>query len=409
MTKKLYDEDAYLTEFRAIVTGVYPAEEDGKSSAEDSPEDISGGKRYRIVLDQTAFFPESGGQTPDSGILAGGKVCDVQIRDGEISHYVRFSKDGDVPAVGDEINGTIDWEHRFSNMQQHTGEHIFSGIVHKRFGYDNVGFHLSDHIVTMDYNGPLTAEEIREIERSSNEAIWRNIPVRTYYPGENELTGIDYRCKGELIPPIRIVEIEGVDVCARCAPHVRSTAEVGILKVIGSENYKGGIRLSILCGGRALGDYELKQDSLDSISRMLSAAREKLPGEIERIQSENGELMHRVKTMQQETLKARIDSVSPEARDVWLYIGDIDSNVVRNGVNLLTEVHSGYCGIFYGEGKVMRFIIGVKRSRESKRLLDARDPLKLLSSHFEAKGGGSAEMVQGFVNADAEAIKGVLV
>lgn len=276
----------YMKQFNAIVVSCeqYPA-------ATEAAETI----KYDVVLDQTLFFPEEGGQTPDKGTIAGYPVVDVQIKDEIITHtiavpileedpgvYTGTVSDTDHDAafttedrppfsVGDEVSGEIDWAHRFSNMQQHTGEHIFSGLVKKSFGYDNVGFHLSDSTVTMDYDGPLTEDDVRELEWEANRVIIRQLPVHASYPSDDELSKIDYRCKKELSGAIRIVSIPGVDDCACCAPHVKNTGEVGLLKVLDIQNYKGGVRLSILCGFRALLDYRIIRKHLRDISHISSA------------------------------------------------------------------------------------------------------------------------------------------
>ena len=228
-TIKLYDENAYNTEFTATVT----------SCVLDEKRDNT----FIVTLDKTLFFPEEGGQTPDRGVIVKlseddieklkGKdsdflkdfpainVLDVQIKDEVIYHYL----DKELPE-GTPVYGVIDWQHRFSNMQQHSGEHIFSGIVNSRFGYDNVGFHLSDSIVTMDYSGPLTEEELADIEKSVNLAIYENREIRAWYPSPDELADINYRSKKELTGAVRIVEVDGYDICACCAPHVKRTGEI---------------------------------------------------------------------------------------------------------------------------------------------------------------------------------------
>ena len=188
-------------------------------------------------------------------------------------------------AVGETVHGIIDWTHRFNNMQQHSGEHIFSGIVHSRFGYDNVGFHLSDNIVTMDFNGVLTTDEVREVETAVNEVIVKNLPVEITYPSKEELKTLDYRSKIEIEGQVRIVTIPGVDVCACCAPHVKKTGEIGMLNVQSLSNYKGGVRISILSGFRALEEERKKSQVISSISGTLSANQELLPELVEKLKS----------------------------------------------------------------------------------------------------------------------------
>ena len=263
-TIKLYDRDAYATEFEADIISCEP------NKADD--------KRFDIILNQTLFFPEEGGQSPDMGILGGYRVVDVQIKNGVITHTVDISAgdccimgkeevqtekkaDGKIIgmecasekaelAAGVHVQGKIDWQHRFYNMQQHSGEHIFSGIVHRRFGFENVGFHLSDSVVTMDFSGVISPEDIAEVEHEVNVAISKNIPIEVTYPSRDELAQLEYRSKIEIEGQVRIVTVPGYDVCACCAPHVKRTGEIGMLKVMNYQNYKGGVRISILCGFR---------------------------------------------------------------------------------------------------------------------------------------------------------------
>ena len=380
-TIRLFDRDAYATEFRARVTEICPIEE--------TPGD------YAIVLNETLFFPEEGGQSPDTGRLAEGDVLDVQIKNGVITHRVHF--DGAVPTVGDTVQGAIDWDHRYSNMQNHSGEHIFSGIVHRLFGFDNVGFHLSDHTVTMDYSGVLTEEDIHKVERLANEAIYQNIEIRCEYPDEATLAALDYRSKKELSGAVRIVTIPGVDVCACCAPHVHRTGEIGMLKVIGSQKYKGGVRLQILCGYRALEGYGETLRQLTAISQQLSASVEQIPDYIDRMKEENRRLSAALRAMHVQKMTQEMEAIPPEQKHVFLFADAIDSNLMRRTVNELMKTHGGYCGVFVCTAvDNFAYIIGSKE-------LDCREVGTALREHFDAKGGGKPEMIQGSVSgANAE-------
>ena len=213
MTEKLFYTDSHLQEFTAEVVSCRPCD-----------------NGYEAVLSRTAFFPEGGGQAADTGVIDGIRVYDVQEKGEQIFHYL----EGELEE-GKTVTGQIDWDKRFSRMQQHSGEHIVSGIVHARFGYDNVGFHLNDELCTLDLSGPLTKEELREVENAANEG------------------------------QVRIVTIPGYDVCACCAPHVYFTGEIGLIKLVQSQNYKGGIRITMLCGRRALKDYQQKEESVKAI------------------------------------------------------------------------------------------------------------------------------------------------
>ena len=214
MTDKLFYQDSHLNKFEAEVISCEPVEgEEG---------------RYEIVLDQTAFFPEGGGQYADHGSLGGAEVLDVQERDGRVFHITDHPLE-----PGMQVEGRLDWEERFMKMQQHTGEHIVSGLVHGRFGYNNVGFHLGSEDCTMDFSGEITREELREIEVEANRAVWKNLEVQVLYPSPEEAGKMEYRSKIEIEGQIRIVVIPGYDVCACCAPHVKRTGEIGMIKQIG--------------------------------------------------------------------------------------------------------------------------------------------------------------------------------
>ena len=259
-TVKLYDENPYETCFEAAVREVSVNEKAGTAA---------------IVLDRTLFFPEEGGQTPDTGVLAGLPVTDVQIRNGVIIHTVRFAKESPVPREGATVSGTIDWTHRFSNMQNHTGEHILSGLLHSLYGYENVGFRLSDNTVTLDTGGQLDDAQLCNLERRANEVIYRNVKVTCEYPPEEVLQKLAYRSKKELPGPVRIVTIDGVDVCACCAPHVRRTGEIGLIRIIDVLHTKTNMRLTIVCGSRALEYTQHSFEQLRSISRLTNMPKER--------------------------------------------------------------------------------------------------------------------------------------
>ena len=343
MTEKLYDQDAYAVEFDAKVL----------SCEAYHDKDESG---YHVVLDRTLFFPEEGGQSPDKGTINGIEVTDVQIKKDVVTHSLK-----EPLAVDENVHGKIDWTHRFNNMQQHSGEHIFSGIVHSRFGYDNVGFHLSDNIVTMDFNGVLTADEVKEIETAVNDVIVKNLPVEITYPAKEELAALDYRSKIEIEGQVRIVTIPGVDVCACCAPHVKRTGEIGTLNVQSLSNYKGGVRISILSGFRALEEEQKKSQIISAISGTLSANQELLPQLVEKLKQSNQDLKYKLAQAKQKLIDQKIKEIPAEQENVLLFETDLDTPVMRNAINGLVEAHDGICGIFVEkEDGGYNFIIGSK-------------------------------------------------
>ncbi len=385
-TIKLYDDLPYETKFTANITAV-----------EKSGENV-----LNIILNKTLFFPESGGQSCDKGefIIDGSKypVLHVSIdNEGIIRHIINADYKIFHKLKGIELSGEIDWNHRFSNMQQHSGEHIFSGLVKSHFGFDNIGFHLSDNIVTMDYSGFLSNDDVTVLERLTNEAIIKNIEIICRYPSEDELKIIDYRSKGELSGPVRIVSIPGIDDCACCCPHVKRTGEIGILKVISSIKYKGGVRLSILCGFRALNSFSEFLNQAGKISRLLSSEKELLISAVSALKNERDEYKFKVKALKEKLLDYEVEKLSTTSLPL-IFVEETDVNYIRKTVNMLASSFKGYCGIFSGNDEAgYSYIISSKDS-------DCRELQNELNDKFSAKGGGGPEMVQGALRASKKEI-----
>lgn len=383
-TVRLYDQDAYATKFEAEVLACEEVEKKEK-------------KVYQVWLDQTLFFPEEGGQSPDMGTIDGIKVLDVQIKDEVITHTLAAPL-----AVGTTVKGVVDWKHRFYNMQQHSGEHIFSGIVHNRFGYDNVGFHLSDSIVTMDFNGVITAEDIEEIETEVNQAIIENIPVEVSYPTKEELKVLEYRSKIEIEGQVRIVTIPGYDVCACCAPHVRRTGEIGMLKVMNVQSYKGGVRISILCGFRALEAFRQKADIITELMAQFSTNQEALVENVTKLKNTNQTMKNQLASAKQELMEYKVAAIPEDSENAILFESDLDTPVVRNVVNGLVENFAGISAVFVGDDENgYQFIVGSKNK-------DCRAIAEALREKLSARGGGSDKMIQGSVAASQLQIEELL-
>ena len=398
---KLFYEDINITKFEAQVLSC------------DYDQDR---KLYKVLLDQTAFFPEEGGQSADIGTLNGTEVMDAQIKNDLIYHYVEQDIE-----VGSTVSGLVDWNQRFDFMQQHSGEHILSGLIHNKYGYNNVGFHLSNNEVTMDFNGPLDWEQAREIELEANKIVYQNLPVNILYPTNDELINMEYRSKIEIDGQVRIVEIPGVDMCACCAPHVATTGQIGILKIVGVQSYKGGVRLNILCGERALKDYSLKYDSVSAIAQDMSTKQEQVVEGYQRLKDECQAYKYKVNELQAKCLSMSLTALpSPEESENAVLFTDITDNMaIRNAVNELMEKYSGYCGVFAGgdmasdnktgddcdgDKKVCnyRFVIGSKSS-------DCNELAQKLRSELGAKCGGNKVMIQGSVEAGKSEIERIVV
>ncbi len=402
--KKLFYTDTHILDFQAIIL-----------------ESISDEKNrgYWLVLDQTAFFPEEGGQSADKGTIDGLEVLDVQLKDDIIYHLVKLpirSDDGSdtvshedktaaahdssvIPpeitfAPGQTVTGHVDWEQRFDFMQQHSGEHIISGLLHSHFGFHNVGFHLGTTEVTLDFDQSISMEMLRDIEREANRIVWQNLAVHTTFPSKKELAKLEYRSKMEIDGDVRIVEIPGVDVCACCAPHVAHTGEIGIIKITNVQSHRGGVRINILCGKRALADYTFKQETASAISVLLSAKQDRLTDSVKKIQNDALLLKHKSNLLAEQLLQLQIASLPLPANqpNPVLFVELDNPMAVRRAVNSLCEKYPGYCSIFFGNEEAgYQFIIGSATK-------DCRVLATKLQTSLGAKCGGTSPMIQGSVN-----------
>ena len=367
MTERLYYEDSHMKEFQAVVAAC----EKGKDY-------------WKISLDRTAFFPEGGGQAGDSGFLNDTEIFDTHEKDGIIWHYAKVPLE-----PGTEVLGKIDWEKRFSRMQQHTGEHIVSGLVHARFGYDNVGFHLGDPEVTLDFNGSVTKEELAEIELQANKAVFANLPVQITYPSREELASLEYRSKIEIQGQVRIVTIPGIDVCACCAPHVEHTGEIGLIKLTSVQSHRGGVRITLLAGDRALFDYREKEAGVKAVSVLLSAKENRIADAVERLKQEAFDLKGQLMRLNLSRVQEKAAAVPEGTADPVFFEADLDMDTCREFVNLLTARCTGTASVFAGnDTEGWRYIFG-------SRTEDTRPLCRYLNAEFSGKGGGKPEMVQG--------------
>lgn len=392
MTERLYEDNAYEVTFSAEVISVTPV----KDGAE-------------VVLSRTCFFPEEGGQSADRGTLMGLPVIDVQIRDGVITHTVGAVDACDVFCVGETVTGQIDWEFRFRNMQMHSAEHICSGLVHSHFGFANVGFHLSENSATMDYNGELTKEQVEAIETEVNRIIVEGRRIKAWYPSPEELKTLPYRSKKELTGPVRIVEIEGTDLCACCATHVRSTSEIGLFKVVSSERYKGGTRLHYLAGFRALSYFRECMAFLGEAGQILSAKQTDIVPAIRSLSNDVKELRFRLGSMERELADAAIERYFKKrggedgkklAADAVLFLSG-DVSVARHALDRMEELFDGTCALFIGQDSSYRYFL----ERQGGTVTEIGNALK---EQLSARGGGKPFSVSGSVQATEEKIRRVL-
>ena len=375
-TRKLYYEDSFLREFNARVLTCVPVED-----------------RWRIELDATAFFPEEGGQTADTGTLGPALVTDVQEKDGYIFHYT------DRPLTkGELVRGSLHWEDRWRKMQNHSGEHIFSGVVHRLYGAENCGFHLGRDGMTFDYNIELSAEQLRRAEDEANAAIWSNAPVCTHFPSSEELSSLSYRSKLDLKENVRLVEIEGIDLCACCAPHVKHTGEVGLLKILSSMRHRGGIRLRAVCGIDALRDYRSRCDNESELSAMLSTPQENLPAGVRKLLNSQSVLKEELSDLKLSSLRHMAEILPPTDGNRCLFV-DTDSDGLRELVNTGRHACGGAFAAFCGtDTDGYRFALGAQND-------DARQWLERMKNDLATRGGGSAELVMGNCRSSRDSIE----
>ncbi len=380
MTEKLFYENAYLKEFRAEVKQCVPAKK-GKKEV------------FHVILDRTAFFPEGGGQYADTGVLGRQKVLDVQEAGEEIIHIT----DGPLP-VGDKVEGCLDWAERYMKMQQHTGEHIVSGSVNRKFGYQNVGFHLGSEDCTMDFNGEITKEQLREIETEANRAVAANCKVLISFPDSKELETLQYRSKIEIEGQVRIVTIPGYDVRACCAPHVYRTGEIGMIKLTNVQHYKGGVRVTLLCGTRALTDYRDKEWQIKEVSGLLCAPEQEVYQAVVRLKEEKDGLKQQLRELKNQLLREKLfpylewerkGEQAPEF--LWITEKGLTPEDNKYLLNQMLEKGVGICIIVSENAEQFRYIAG-------SRAQDVRPVAKWFNTHFEGRGGGKKDMVQGACN-----------
>lgn len=375
-TKRLYDENSYIREFDARVLSC----EEGKNG-------------YEVVLDESAFFPEGGGQPADQGFLNDVRVTDVRDKKDYVLHICSQSL-----KPGSLVHGRIDWERRFLHMQQHSGEHIFSGIVHRLHGYDNIGFHMGKDFVTVDFSGLLTEEEIAEAEKQANTVVLANERILAEYPCARELETLEYRSKKEIDGAVRIVTVPGADVCACCGTHVKRAGEIGPIKVTSSEHYKTGIRLTLEIGWRALEDYEEKHRNVKAISALLSVKPEETAAAVQKQQELMQELRLQNNGLKQRLFEMMVKEI-PEGQEKTVIFEDgLNAVEIRKLADMLSE-RTGLAAVFSGsDGDGYKYVV-------CSRQKDAAALGKDLNRELNGRGGGKNPMIQGSVQAEKAEIR----
>lgn len=375
MTDRLYEKDAYCSKFNAVVCECTPM--DGK---------------YGVVLDRTAFFPEGGGQAADKGTICGIPVVDVQRKDSVVFHMLET----ELP-TGKEVSCELDWELRYSRMQGHTGEHILSGVVNSLYGYDNVGFHMGDSVMIVDFNGRLSAEDVKKIELAANKVVYTNADITVSYPSVEELETMRFRSKIELTEDLRIVSIgEDIDCCACCAPHVMKTGEVGIIKVLDFYSYKQGTRIEMVAGIHALMDYMDLNVRSKEVMKLLSAPRD---GIVEAVREKNTSYQNLYNEYQKNVKKLALYELAlvEVGASVYAVAEGLSFDELRYCANQLMDRDYSVCMLFSeNNGTEYGYVVSSKEK-------DIRGFAGKLNESFAGKGGGQPGYVQGKINVSDKA------
>ena len=366
MTEKLYYNDAYIKEFRATVLSV-EKEENG----------------YSVVLDKTAFFPEEGGQYSDRGFIGDARVDIVKESEGIIYHYTDKAV-----GEGERVFCKIDFDERFEKMQCHSGEHILSGLIHKLYGLDNVGFHLGGEDVTMDVSAPLTREELDRVETLANEIIFKNVEITTEILNADELSDIEYRSKLDLSENVRIVRIGEYDTCACCAPHVKYTGEIGVIKILDFAKLRGGIRIHITAGRRALKEFRALYNNAGAVSAILSVPKAEIVGGVERLLSSYGEEKAKFSEYRIKRIIGEADSMSTVTGNCVKFLPEATVEELIAFSNVSTDKVSGILVLLSGEEGAYKYVI-------TSNSTDLRALSKEINKSLLGRGGGKPNMIQG--------------
>ncbi len=396
MTVKLYEQDAYLREFEAVVTACSPRK-DG----------------YAICLDRTAFYPEGGGQPGDTGILfikkcndastgsdlsPNGEAKEIFVSDtheasGEILHYTK-----EPIQPGTHIQGCIDWEHRFDMMQNHSGEHIVSGLIHAIYGYDNVGFHMGKDFITIDLNGDLTMEDLLQIEDKANAVVYADVPAQIIRVPEEEAADLEFRSKKELHGMVRIVTFPGADTCACCGTHVKHTGEIGLIKLLSVCKFRNGVRIEMLCGRRAFVYLREIWQQNHEISVLLSAKPLMTASYAAKLKEHDTQVTYSLYEMKQKHFEEVAAACSSDDTIIFFEPGLTPDEVRRFAVALM-EHHSNICAVFSGDDETgYKYALGQKDG-------DLRQLTKKMNTALNGRGGGKPFFSQGNVGASEEAIR----
>ena len=375
-TRRLYYENVYQKEFHAAVLECRKEK-----------------KGFQILLDESAFYPEGGGQPCDIGYINDIRVKEVHEKAGELLHYT------DEPLEpGTEVTGRIDWERRFDLMQQHSGEHMVSGLIHEAYGYDNVGFHMGSDVITIDFNGMLDETQMQEIEDKVNEKIWENAPVEITWPSPEELKELPYRSKKELTGKVRIVRFPGADLCACCGTHVTRTGEIGAVKLLSVVKFRDGVRMEMISGKRVLNYLNMLYDQNHRVSVRLSAKPDRTAEAVERLWEENYRLKGNVLRLEEKAFENEAARLAGNG-NVLLFEEGLEADSVRKLADAVMQTCGGRCAVFSrNPDGSFKYAVGELDG-------DLREFTKQMNKTLQGRGGGKPHFVQGSVQAEENAIR----
>lgn len=374
MTEKLYYKDAYIQEFTASVISAVECD--------------SG---FDVVLDKTAFFPEEGGQSSDDGFIGSSRVIHVYENDGVIHHIT------DTKPTENNVFCKLDFAKRLEKMQCHTAEHILCGKIYKLFGYDNVGFHLGDDVVTFDVSGYLSKDDIEHVEMLANEAVFDNLPISAYFPDSSELDKIFYRAKLDLKEGVRIVKIGDIDSCACCAPHVASTAEVGLIKILDFMKHRGGMRITMVAGRRAFREFCIQQSNIKRISALLSEPPHTTADMLEKYIADTERMKLEFKKTRARLAELYADRLSPCDGNLVMRFDGFSVEELRSFSNAAIGKCSGFLVAVSGIDGDYKYVI-------SSLAEITREQTAKINAALLGKGGGRGNMIQGSFAASYDAI-----
>ena len=375
-TEKLYYADPFLKTFTATVLDCQP----GKNG-------------FIVTLDRTAFYPEGGGQPADQGTLDGAAVTDVHEKNGVVLHNVDSAVE-----IGKTVTGVIDWARRFDHMQQHSGEHICSGLICGRCHCDNVGFHMGTDMVTIDFNADIPWEELLEIEAQANQYIYEDHPIDIQFHRGAELDAIDYRSKKPLEGDVRIVAFPGADCCACCGTHVLRSGQVGLVKFLSVQKFREGVRIELLCGKRALDYLSRTWEQAKTIGQRLSVKPVDAAAAVERLEHELSAAKLRCAQLE-ESVFAAIAQEQAGKGDVLLFQPPMKPDSVRKLADAAAKTCGGLAAVFAGEGIHYAYALGRADGQ------DISAQVKAMNAALHGRGGGRNGFAQGSVEAEQNAIE----